>query len=145
MQSPHAFEKIMASSRTEHLVVPVVQEELTVSKHSVDAGKGIRIEKHVHERDEKIILPLVHENLSIEHVDIGTLVSPCNLPVARMEGDAYIIPILEEVVVLEKKILLKKEVRITRKKSTVPHVEKVRLRTEQISVERFDDKRVGDK
>lgn len=142
MQSPHAFDEFDFVRQMETLVVPVVQEELSIAKRVVDTGKGMRIVKKVHEHDEKIILPLVQESLSVEHVDIGRLVSADDLPIARQEGDTYIVPVLEEVLVVEKKIYLKKEVRITRTKKEVPKAEKIRVRREEVLVEPFNEQDV---
>lgn len=139
LYSPHAFEELVHAQQEERLVIPVIQEEMNVGKRVVDTGKGVRVVKRVHEREEKVILPLIQENLKVEHVDIGMIVSPDNLPVARQEGDTYIVPVLEEVLVLEKKIILKKEVRITRTKKEVSKVEKIRLRKEELSVEHFNE------
>ena len=51
-------------------------------------------------------------------------------------GTALVVPVFEGVRVLEKRVRLKEEVRITRR-------QRVSLRSEEVSVERFDDKTPG--
>lgn len=145
LYSPRSFEEFNSVHPDDQLVIPVVLEELRIDRSVVETGKGVRIVKQVHEHEEKVIVPLLQENMSVEHVEIGRIVSADDLPVARQEGDTYIVPVLEEVLVLEKKICLKKEVRITRKKQEISAVEKIRLRREEVSVERFNEEDVQNK
>ncbi|MCM0044674.1 MAG: DUF2382 domain-containing protein, partial [Burkholderiaceae bacterium] len=50
-----------------------------------------------------------------------------------------VVPVLEEVLVVEKRLRLKEEIRITAR-ATVRHAtEQVVLRSEQVSIERFDE------
>ena len=59
----------------------------------------------------------------------------------RSEEDTLIIPVLEEVLVVEKRLLLKEEVRITKREET--HTpQRVTLRREEAAVERIN--REGD-
>ena len=56
-------------------------------------------------------------------------------PIKREEGDVLIIPVLEEVVVVEKRLMLKEELRIRRSRGERPVRETVTLRTEEVSIE----------
>jgi stress response protein YsnF len=59
-----------------------------------------------------------------------------SLPVIRQEGDTIIVPILEEITVIEKRLLLKEEIHI-RRQEIVQHIRQpVRLRSEEVSLER---------
>lgn len=118
----------------EEIVVPVVEETIDVQTRKVATGK-VRITKVVHEREEAIDEPLLYETVDVERVKIDRVVDG---PVAmRQEGDTLIIPILEEVLVVEKRLILKEEVRITRRRTTKHHSEQITLRSEEPAVERI--------
>ena len=59
------------------------------------------------------------------------------LPIRR-EGDTIIIPIVEEVLVVEKRLSLKEEIHITRYTRTERHQERVTLHREEAQVEQLD-------
>jgi stress response protein YsnF len=59
-------------------------------------------------------------------------------PEIREEGDVLIVPILEEIMVVEKRLVLKEELRIRRTRSTRPERQTHRLRRETVAVERPD-------
>jgi hypothetical protein len=43
-------------------------------------------------------------------------------PVQRQEGDTLILPVVEEVLVVEKRLMLREEIRITRRREQVEQV-----------------------
>lgn len=123
----------------EELNIPVAEEQIHIDKRSVETGKGIRVTKQVLEHDEIVNVPYIAEELSVRHVEGGQIVSADSLPQARQEGDTYIIPVFEEIYVLEKRIRLKEEIHITREIKETKENQKVRLRSEQVAIERFDE------
>jgi uncharacterized protein (TIGR02271 family) len=111
--------------------LPVVAEQLQVGKREVETG---RVVVHVtpHVRQETVDVPLAEETVEVERVEVNQFVQG---PVAvRQEGDATVVPVLEEVLVVEKRLMLREEVRITRRRTTRHHVERVPLRTEEVHV-----------
>ena len=61
-------------------------------------------------------------------------------PVAvRYEGDTMIVPILEEVLVVQKRLVLKEEIRITRRRREFHAPQSVVLRREHAAVGRIED------
>ncbi|WP_400190176.1 YsnF/AvaK domain-containing protein [Hymenobacter sp. B81] len=115
------------------VVVPVIAEQLRVEKELVETGK-VRVSKQVHEEHQVVEMPLVHEELSVEHVPINQYVDVAP-PAVRYEGDTTIMPVLREVLVVEKRLLLVEEVRITKRQVHTQTAEQVTLRHEQISTE----------
>jgi uncharacterized protein (TIGR02271 family) len=116
-------------------VIPVVEEVLEVRRHRVETGK-VRITKVVHEREEEVNSPQIREEVTIERVTLNRLV---DAPVSmRQEGDTLIIPVLEEVVVMEKRLIVKEELRITKRRIEEQATQRVTLRREEIMVERLD-------
>jgi len=82
-------------------VIPVVQEELVVSKRVVETGHGIRVTKTVSEREEIVDELLAREDVVVERVRVNQVVDVANLPGTRYEGETMIVPALEEVLIVE--------------------------------------------
>ena len=129
-------------SQLEQLTVPVVQETVKVDRKMVDTGRGVRIEKRVVEHEEEVDAPLMLEELAVERIPIDRIIAGPE-PQQHYEGETLVVPVLEEVLVLEKRVRLKEEVRITRRQRQVHQPQRVSLRTEEVSVERFDEKTPG--
>jgi uncharacterized protein (TIGR02271 family) len=118
----------------EEIVVPVIAEEIVVEKTAVTRG-SVRVHKRVETREEIVDAPLVRETVLVERVALNTLVEGAP-PIVRDEGDVLIIPILEEVLVVEKRLLLKEEIRVVKQRTTVNNPQRVTLRREVIDIER---------
>lgn len=114
-------------------VLPVVEERLEVSRRRHETGR-VRVTKRVEERREVVDEPTVHERVEVTRVPIGRVVSAA--PSVREEGDVTIVPVLEEVVVVEKRLVLKEELHIRRVREEVRAPQEVTLRTERVEVER---------
>ena len=118
--------------------IPVVQEELQIGKRLVETGKGVRLYKTVSEEAVRIDEPLLQQGLEVEHVPVNAWVEG-PVPTQRHEGDTLIVPVLEEVLVVEKRLRLKEEIRITAKAGVRIASEQVVLRREHVDVEHFDE------
>lgn len=124
--------------RQEAFRVPVIEEQLAVGTRTVDTGGGVRIHKTVSEQPVVIDEALLREEVEVRHVAVDRIVAADEVPAARHEGDTLIIPILEEVLLLERRLRIKEELHITRHQRHQRHAETVMLKSEQVSVERFD-------
>jgi len=125
------------ASDRDTLVVPVVAETLDVQKRWVESGR-VRITKVVHQREEVVDEPLLREEVEVERIAVNRVVEG---PVAiRHEGDVMIIPVLEEVLVVEKRMMLKEELHVRRRRFEESRPQRVILRTEEAAVERLEDK-----
>lgn len=118
---------------------PVIEEVLHVDKRVTDSGHGVRLHKSVSEEAWRIEETLKQQVLDMTHVPINVWVTADALPVQRQEGPTLIIPVLEEVLVIEKRIRLKEEIRITVKTETRQASKHIVLREEHVSAERFDE------
>ncbi len=117
-------------------VVPLVEESLEVEKVLVDQG-GYRVSKQVGTRTEIVDELLQAQHAEIERRAIGRDLVADELPQARYEGETFVLPVIEEVLVVTRKFRLVEEVRITRMPSTRRELRSVDLRTEEIRVERL--------
>jgi uncharacterized protein (TIGR02271 family) len=117
-------------------VVPVIAEDLDVSVRKKPVSK-VRVEKQVTGHDETVSMPLHRERAEVKRVMINRPVDG-PLPVRR-EGDTIIMPVVEEVAVVEKRLMLKEEIHVTRRRTTERHEETVTLQREHADVHREDN------
>jgi stress response protein YsnF len=124
-------------------VVPVVEEVPSLSRRTVETGR-LRVEKTVSEREVVIDEPLVRQDVHVERISIGRQLSDTEeLPRVRYEGETMILPVLQELPVVVKKIVLTEEIRITRVRREVRDPQTVTVMVEEVSVEHRDDDSAG--
>ena len=121
------------------VTIPVHQEELHIDKRTVDTGRGVRISTSVTERPCQVDEILRHDEVEVTHVPVNRMVAAGEVPVSRYEGDTLIIPIIEEVLVVERHLRIKEEIHVTKVKRETLHTETVFLKSEEVRVERFDE------
>lgn len=127
---------ITGPGEAEILTVPLVEEHAEVELRSVEKGR-VRVSTHTEVVEEHIRGSVLTDNVSVERVRIDrTLSEGESVPTIRTEGDVTIIPVLEEVLIAEKRIVLKEELRISKNRS-VEHVElPIQLRKQKAVIER---------
>ena len=125
----------------EELRIPVIREEAVVRTREVERG-GVRVHKTVNEREEVVEQPTMREDVDVERVAIGRVVD--TIPEVREEGDTLIIPVLEEMLVVEKRLVLKEEIRVTKRRTTETEQARVVLSEEQVTIERLGEQSVGE-
>ena len=108
-------------------------EELSVGKETVETGR-LRVSKQTHTREAFVNESLLSEHAEIETIPVGRQIS--EMPTVRHEGDTIIIPIVEEVIHTERRLILKEEVRVTRRKTTEQFHDRVTLRYQEAIVTR---------
>jgi uncharacterized protein (TIGR02271 family) len=113
--------------------VQLAAEELSVTKEKRVTGR-VRISTVTREHEEVVDEDLLREHVEIETVPVGRQIDA--MPVVREEGDTTVIPVVEEVVVVERRLMLKEEVRIRRVRTTERHQERVTLRHQEAVVTR---------
>jgi uncharacterized protein (TIGR02271 family) len=131
----HEGSSIESANTVEQYVVPVIEEQAVIGKRAVEAEK-VRLQKLVHTREERIDEPLLREEIEVERVPHNEIVTEAQ-PV-RYEGDVMIVPVYEEVLVVEKRLRLKEELRITRRQGTYHDPQTIMLREEEVIVTHED-------
>lgn len=116
-------------------VIPVVAERVVVRKDAVPTG-GVQVRKHVDSHVEHIDVPVVRQTVDVHRVVIDRVVDA--IPPTREEGDVLIIPVVEEELVVTKRLVLKEEVHLKRVRTETRAVEDVTLRSESAEVVRTD-------
>jgi uncharacterized protein (TIGR02271 family) len=119
--------------RGNDLVIPVAQEELIVGKRQVETGR-VRITKRIHTHEERVDEPLYKQEVEVTRVPVNQIVA--SPPQPRQDGDTMIVPVFEEVLVVEKRLRLKEELHIRQRRVTTHQPQRVVLRSEEVQVER---------
>ncbi len=113
--------------------IPLVEERVQIAKRQVETGR-LRVRVSVGEREEEVPVNLTHDEVEVHRVPRNVPLS--SLPSVRLEGNVTVIPVVEEVVVVEKRLVLVEEIHVRRKTVTSTETVPVRLRSEQAEVER---------
>ncbi len=116
------------------ILIPVIEEQVRISKRVVETGR-VLIAKQVTEHQEHINIPVSHDEVSVERILINRYVD--TPPEAmRYEGDTMIISVLEEVVVVEKRLMLVEEIHVTKRQIQTEEMQQITLRKEDVTVTR---------
>ena len=120
-------------AETIYAVVPVLAEELEVHTRVVETGK-VRLTKVVHEREVQVDEPLWREEVEVARVPIQRVVDG---PVPmREEHGTTILSVVEEVLVVEKRWMLREEIHIRTQRLETHQPQRMTLRSEDVQVER---------
>ena len=120
--------------RSTEAAIPLAAEELAVTKQRVETGR-VRVTRVTHETEQTIDELLGRETVDVSRIPIGQPIE--TMPSVREEGDTIIIPVVEEVLVLERRLFLKEEVRLRRVRTTERHQETVMLRHQEAVITRL--------
>ena len=115
--------------------IELVEEQLEISKRWVERGRVV-VRTRVEKRDEVAEIELQQEDVAVERVPRGVPVE--TLPAVREEDGVLIVPVVEEQLVVTTRLILKEEIRITRRSRTELVREPVRLRSERADIERLE-------
>ncbi len=121
------------SARESPLVIPVVAESLEVGKRTVVTGK-VTISKTAAERQQTVASDLLSQSYEILRVPMDRVLE--TPPEVRHEGDTTIYPVVEEVLVLTKQLVLREEIHVTRKVNEIHYEQVVSLLREDVSITR---------
>lgn len=114
--------------------IPLVEERLSVSTRAVETGR-VRVRTVVDEHTEYARADLFRDAVQVERVPVDREVTA--VPIVREEGDTLIFPVVEEVLVIEKRLILKEEVRLTRTRSAEAFEQPVTVRSTRAVVDRL--------
>jgi uncharacterized protein (TIGR02271 family) len=107
----------------------LAHEELHVGKRQVDAG-AINVRKVVETEHVERMVPTEHEEVTIERRPVPE----GSMPIARTEGDETFIPLYEEVLVIEKRLVAREELVIRKHRVVVDRKIEADLRRERAEV-----------
>ncbi len=114
-------------------VFPVIQEEAIVEKRVVETGK-IVISKKISEHEEIVDVPLFQEKVDVERVPINQVVQ--ERPAVRQEGEVMIIPVVQEQVFYQKRLVLVEELHVRKQVVQTHQPQKITLIKEDVEINR---------
>lgn len=98
-------------SKDESAVLPLAEERLVVGTRRVVAGRvRVRVVTEMH--DAPVTAELQGETVEVTRVPMDREVDA--VPDLRVEGDVTIVPVVEEVLVVERRLVLREEVHLRR-------------------------------
>jgi len=112
--------------------LPLAEEHARIDKRQVVTGK-VRVHTVVDVTDETVTDELAADHVQVSRVPIDRYVETA--PGIRTEGGLTIIPVLEEVLVVQTKLLLKEEIHIERTVSTETVTQTVPVRKQRAVIE----------
>jgi uncharacterized protein (TIGR02271 family) len=127
-----SFAPLLRQPAGGEVIVPIVEEHVQVQKRPVERDH-VRVTTSSTTREEVVDVPLFQESIAVERVPIGQVVQAAIAP--RQEGDTLVFPVYEEVLVVEKRLVLKEEIRVTRVRREVHEPQAVQLRRGEVHVE----------
>ncbi len=130
--SDHATRQPLEPKHVE-AVIPLHAEVVRVDTREIETGR-VRVVKTVRQEECVIDRPLAREEYDVQRVAVNRVVA--EPPPLRHEGDTIVVPVLEEVLVVEKRLVLREEIRLVPRRTVENHKEVVTLRTEQAQVQR---------
>jgi stress response protein YsnF len=113
--------------------IPLVEERLVTSKREVETGR-VRVRTLVEENETLVRETLRHATVEVERVLIEREVD--EIPPVREENGVTIIPVVREVLVVQKKLILAEEVHLRRQTQIEEHAQPVLLKTQRAVIER---------
>ena len=118
--------------------LPIIEEQLQLDKREVVTGR-VRVRTITDSSEELLRQELQGERVEIVRVPIDILVEPgAAPPQVRTEGNVTILPVVEEVLVVERRLLIKEELRLIRHATKEVIETPVTLRKQRAVVERLD-------
>ena len=119
------------------IVIPLAEETIAISKRQVEVGQ-VRVSLTTDVEQMVARETLRGRRVEVERVAVGrTLAEGETPPQTREEGDTLIIPVVEEMAVVVKRLVLREEVRLRFVHTEAPFEQEVAVRRQQATVERI--------
>lgn len=119
-------------------VVPLLEDEVRIGSREVITGR-VRLRTVTDTTEEVVRRELQGTRADVERVPADRVLADGEaLPSPRAEGNVLIVPVVEEVLVVEKRLVLKEEVRITLHDTSEVTEVPVTIRKQRAVVERID-------
>jgi stress response protein YsnF len=113
--------------------IPLVEERLVTSKREVETGR-VKVRTLVDEQEALVRETLRHATVEVERVPVEREIDA--VPPVREEDGVTIIPVVREMLVVEKKLILAEEIRLRRCTREEEYAQPVLLKSQRAVVER---------
>ena len=123
-----------AANEHEEVVLTLAAEEIIVGRQAHRTTS--RVSTTTVERSQHIEVPLRHRRVEIKRVPINRTIA--SVPPTREIDGVTILPVVEEVVVVERQLVLKEEIHVRQVIVEDQHTEDVVFRTQEVDVTRTE-------
>lgn len=125
----------MIDEKSDLTSIPLVEETATITTREVTTGR-VRVRSET-ETDETLArAELAGQEVEVTRVAVNRPIDA--VPGIRTEGNVTIFPVVEEVLVIEKRLVLREEIHLTRRPTTETVEVPVTLRRQRAVVEDID-------
>jgi len=118
---------------TDGEVLPIVQEEAQFSKRTVETGR-VSLRTVVDRHEETLQETLTRTDVDVSRVAIGRFVDLA--PSVEERDGVTVVPIVEERLIVEKRLFLVEEVHLVRRTTLEPVSQTITLRSTRAVIER---------
>jgi hypothetical protein len=118
------------------LSIPIIEERVVTGVRPAPERR-FRIRRRVVSEAKHVEVPYMHESFDVQRVPIGQFVD--RAPAPRQEGDVLIVPCIEEVVVVEKRLRVREELRIRIVREQRTHRQTVQVRRHELDTKAPDE------
>ncbi|HYP40512.1 MAG TPA: YsnF/AvaK domain-containing protein [Chloroflexia bacterium] len=119
---------------SQQAVVQLREETLVAQKQWVEVG-AVLIRKELEERTETLPVEVGYEEVHVDRVQVNRALAEGEKAVPRQEGDTYIVPIIEEEIVVTKRLVVREELRITKRRLARHEELTGTVRAERVNIE----------
>ena len=123
----------MTDNRDDHHVLPIVEEQAVIGRSVRETGT-VRIQQTASEHQTVAEGAVNRTSAEVERVPVNRIVD--SVPEIRTEGDLLYIPVVEEELVVTKRLVLREEIVVRRSVQTQTVQVPVTLRRTDVTVER---------
>jgi uncharacterized protein (TIGR02271 family) len=123
-------DKAISNQRT---TIPVIEEKIRIDREVVDTGT-VYVRKEVGEKQVNIETTLAQDDIHIERTIIDKPIESAP-PAVRYEGDTMIVSVVQEELVIQKRLILVEEIRITKNKVLNERTHPVNIRKEEVFID----------
>jgi uncharacterized protein (TIGR02271 family) len=118
----------------ESIVVPLVDESLEVQKQWVQSGQVV-VRRTVQTSQQTIPVELQYEEVQVDRVPVHRPLADGEQAQPWWDGEVMVIPVIEEEIVVSKRLVVREEVRISKRKASRQETVSDIIRHQQVSVD----------
>lgn len=112
-------------------VLSLHAEKISAGKRRIVTGRT-QVALVTRDQEEFVREVLAHDKVEIQRVPIGRALD--HPPGLRQEGDTVVIPVMEEVLTINRQLILKEEIRIRRVRVSRLYQERIRVRRQDVLI-----------
>jgi uncharacterized protein (TIGR02271 family) len=139
--TPSESSSATTSSAVGAQVLQLFAEEANVSRRTIETGR-VRVATVTHTRDHLVDELLARTDVEVQRIPVDRVIE--TIPPVRDDAGLMIIPVVEETVSVERKLVLKEELHIRRKQTTERFQQTVPLRYQTAQVTRIPAQETAD-